>query len=105
MAPGLKTLLYSESGQLDYGAYSDLSEQSYLYEITGTHTAEVYFSDGRLFHHLDLKDGACDVSHLCGEDMYKGKYLLNTPNSLEIQWSVKGPRKNYELLSTLVKEL
>jgi len=98
--PGI--LHYKESGKIAYGEYRDFSSQTYTYRIIGDQSAELYFRDGEFFHDLSFIEGTCNVSHFCGVDLYEGRYQINS-QSLKITWFVRGPRKNYELHSILLK--
>jgi hypothetical protein len=60
---------------------------------------QVRFSDGRPFHALDLRDGACAVAHPCGEDRYEGEYRVSGPDELEVRWRVRGPSKDGRIAS------
>lgn len=99
----LNTLIYQETGTFTHDISQGESWQTYLYRFQNSHMAELYFSDNRFFHRLDLKTGIAHVSHLCGEDVYKGWYHLIFPSHLEIRWTATGPRKDYEMTSSLSK--
>lgn len=109
-------LLYTELGRLKR---NDLSlaaavetRNSYEYRLNAGHPAacDVYFSDGRFFHELDLSTGKHEsIVHNCVNDVYTGTWLAlvvanSTPavgelpsstRRLRVTWTVAGPTKDY----------
>lgn len=64
----------------------------------------VRFADGRLFHRFTpLAQGRVRVEHLCGDDLYRGAYRFDLPQGWGLYWAVRGPRKDYRLLSRFVR--
>lgn len=90
-------LAYEETGTLTFGAHEGPASQRYLYLPTGESAAEVRFGDGRFFHALDLATGLAEVAHLCGEDFYRGRYRVLSPDCWWLAWDVRGPRKDYRM--------
>lgn len=60
---------------------------------------EVRFDDGRPFHPLDLRGGACPVDHPCGEDHYAGWVRVEDDDLLVVSWRVTGPAKDHTILT------
>lgn len=60
---------------------------------------EVRFDDGRPFHPLDLRTGACPVDHPCGEDHYAGWVRVEHEDLMVVSWRVTGPAKDHTILS------
>jgi hypothetical protein len=91
------TLAYREEGQLRFGDYNETVHRIYGFCFPVAHKALVLFSDGRLFHELDLSSGFCQVKHLCLEDTYRGSFRVVSPNVWLSQWHVNGPSKELML--------
>lgn len=91
------TLLYEESGYLEFSDYVDRSYQSYIYEFPNKTISHVRFSDGRFFYQLGNQHNPCSIRHICGKDIYKGVYIFIDSNTFHIHWFVHGPRKNLEI--------
>lgn len=85
--------LYSETGSFEAGGIQLQTERRYHYRWLANGTAEVRFADGRPFHDLAPQDGLCRVTHLCGADLYRGRYRLLGPDRWRLAWHVTGPRK------------
>lgn len=88
-------LRYDERGTLTFGAHRGPASQHYLYRPTGGTAADVHFADGRFFHALDLAAGRDEIAHLCGDDLYRGRYRVLTADCWWLAWEVRGPRKDY----------
>ena len=61
------------------------------YRSAGPGRLEASFEDGRPFHGLDLRTGACSVLHCCGPDRYRGEFTVTSPDRFEVRWEVQGP--------------
>jgi uncharacterized protein DUF6314 len=93
-------LLYEERGTLTFGAHCGAAEQSYKYDFGGGNArACVSFRDGRAFHDLDLSHGQTLVSHVCGHDLYEGRFIALDPGQWQSVWKVAGPRKDLEIFT------
>lgn len=66
-------------------------------------TGRVVFEDGRLFHDLDLSGGACEATHPCAADVYRGSFVVHGPDSWAYEWLVSGPHKDLRLTSRLIR--
>lgn len=88
------------------------AKQKYKYRFDGQAlTLSKYFFDDRLFYTLDLGSAneLCAASgsgytastacgeHLCEQDFYTAKYLFVDRDSFSLTYSVKGPKKCYEI--------
>ena len=87
------TLAYREEGQLRFGDYYETVYRIYDFCFPLAHKALVLFSDGRIFHELDLSSGFCQVEHFCVEDTYRGSFRVESPNVWFSSWYVSGPSK------------
>jgi Family of unknown function (DUF6314) len=97
-APEGDGLLWREQGRLRLGAYDGPAARTLRIVPDGAGWL-VRFADGRPFHPLDLRDGACEVAHPCGEDRYDGIYRLVGPDELDVRWRVRGPEKDARIAS------
>ncbi len=97
-------LAYREKGQVRYGDYSGIAKQYYLYSFPSAHCAKVHFTDDRLFHDLDLRQGYWQSTHLCGEDRYHGRVQAWSPDRWELKWEVLGPRKDLRIATRYIRQ-
>lgn len=105
------TLTYTENGRLHTASGPPAGipvYQKYAYRFPPDRPscAEVFFGDGRPFHHVDLRaDGvACSVRHDCAPDTYHGRFALADDGlTLSVEWDVTGPAKAYTSTTTLEK--
>ena len=63
----------------------------------GEGSVHILHADGRDFIELGPK-AAQTVRHLCGADLYVGRFFFRGPDEWAEAWRVKGPRKNYASL-------
>ena len=92
-------LVYRETGVLRLADGAFRADRVYRYRFPAPHCAEVAFDDGSLFHLLDLSSGRCAVEHLCGADIYRGRYTVTGCSEWQVDWQVAGPRKDQFLES------
>ncbi len=104
-APRADGLSYCEEGLLTLGDHCGAAHQAYCYEFVSPGCAAVRFTDGRLFHHLDLTAGIWHCRHLCGDDCYDGLFTALGAESWRVVWSVAGPRKDLRLDTTYRRAL
>ncbi|WP_231125795.1 DUF6314 family protein [Roseovarius gahaiensis] len=57
----------------------------------------VWFDDGRFFHQVPARGGTC--SHWCDPDQYEGRYVFGQWPSWRCIWQVRGPRKDYIMMT------
>ncbi|WP_022928917.1 DUF6314 family protein [Patulibacter americanus] len=95
-------LSWVERGTLQLGGFEGTATRT-MAVVPGPDGAEgrweVRFDDGRPFHPLDLRAGACPVDHPCGEDHYAGWVRVEGPGLLVVSWRVTGPRKDHTILT------
>lgn len=90
---GNRSLSYREEGELLFGDYRETVHRAYDFSFPEAHRALVHFSDGRIFHELDLSSGFCEVEHLCGEDTYCGRFRVVAGDVWLSNWDISGPSK------------
>lgn len=59
----------------------------------------IHFEDGRFFHHLTLGQVAPGDHHDCPPDSYDAGYDFARWPLWRVRWTVKGPRKDYEMVT------
>ena len=87
-------IVWHERGRLRLGAHDGPAERTLRIEPTAGGGWEVRFADGRPFHALDLEDGKCEPTHLCGADVYRGRYRLENHDRFMVTWWITGPHKD-----------
>jgi hypothetical protein len=90
---GKPVLAYKEEGELSFGEYKDKVYRNYEFCFPVAHKALVLFSDGKIFHELDLSSGFIEVEHLCLKDTYRGSFCVVSPDAWLSKWQVSGPSK------------
>lgn len=85
---------YVERGQLDMGTAQFTAERRYRW----TEALDVFFDDGRFFHSVPRCGG--DAAHWCDPDQYDVHYDFSRWPEWTARWQVKGPRKDYVMVST-----
>ena len=89
----VRDLCYREEGELHFGDYKEVVYRSYIFRFLEPQKAQVHFDDGRLFHELDLTSGYCEAEHLCGDDIYRGRFRIENRDTWLSNWIVTGPSK------------
>ncbi len=74
--------------------------QHYYIRMSSTFT--ILFADGSIFYKLEDIHKPKRITYLCKNDVYNGIWLLKE-KMLKLQWNIKGPRKNYRMISTYRK--
>ena len=87
------TLRYHERGVLRLNDFEGEGSRGYVYAFPAAAIAEVYFEDGRFFHTLDLTSGIWSAEHTCGEDLYRGEFVVVDADLWGAVWHVNGLRK------------
>ncbi|MDD8022358.1 MAG: DUF6314 family protein [Paracoccaceae bacterium] len=91
-------LQYHETGHLQLsGLKPMLAERRYLWRQDGARIC-VDYPDGRAFHCFDPADP--QATHWCDPDDYRVLYGFDTWPDWQARWRVRGPRKDYTMLST-----
>jgi hypothetical protein len=102
--PSAGRLVYEERGILSFGEHRGTAEQSYFYDFPACDAqASVRFRDGRAFHDLDLSEGHDRVRHSCPPDFYEGLFVALGATRWRSKWTVTGPRKDYDLVTTFTR--
>ncbi|WP_299848702.1 DUF6314 family protein [uncultured Roseovarius sp.] len=87
-------LTYHEMGELQIAGHPAMSaERCYLWQSD----LSVWFDDGRFFHHVPAVGG--ETSHWCDPDQYNGIYDFSNWPRFSVTWRVKGPAKDYRMVS------
>jgi hypothetical protein len=94
---------YEETGELLFGAYRGPAHRTLDYLRLDGGAALLCFADGRPFIDLDLRNGACDRTHDCGQDRYEISTVVISHDVVEQHWRVQGPRKDYTAVTTLAR--
>lgn len=89
---------YVETGTLDMGTARFSAERRYRW----TDDLDVYFDDGRFFHAVPQCGG--DAAHWCDPDQYDVTYDFSRWPEWTARWQVRGPRKDYVMLTTYAKD-
>lgn len=96
---------YEEAGQLCFGGRQSAATRRLWCCSLGDGAVEWRFPDGRLFAPLDLRAGSWHAVHLCGDDRYEIDTVAPSAATIEERWRVGGPRKRYEAITTLRRQL
>jgi hypothetical protein len=97
-------LAYEERGELRFNGHRGPASRSLIYRGRPDGTADVLFADGRYFYHLDQRPGSWSARHDCGRDVYELSARLLRSGSFEERWRVRGPGKDYEIMTALVRD-
>ena len=98
-APDGDGLRYREEGTLTLGDGPALSaHRDYLWRADVQGIA-VLFPDGRPFHRFMPEGHAPGTDHPCGADLYRVLYDLSAWPRWTAEWTVRGPLKDYTMLS------
>jgi hypothetical protein len=89
-------LSWDERGRMRWRG-NDLEARRVLELVREAGGWEVRFDDGRPFHPLDLSTGSFAAVHPCGEDHYEGEYRVLGDDLFEVEWRVRGPRKDQRI--------
>jgi hypothetical protein len=101
-APAKVGLAWTERGRLRLGGYDGPATRT-LRIVPEDGGWAVRFTDGRLFHPLELVPAGSRVSHPCGEDRYDGEYTVLGPDAFDVRWRVTGPRKDQRIESRYLR--
>jgi Family of unknown function (DUF6314) len=101
--PAGPVLAYHEHGELRFGAHRGPASRSLLYIGRPDGTVDVRFADGREFYRLDPRSGRWRARHDCGQDVYLLDARLAAGPVIQERWRVRGPGKDYEIMTTLVR--
>ena len=102
--PGPAALAYCEEGELRFRGHCGPASRSLIYRGRPDGTADVCFADGREFYRLDPRSGRWRADHQCGADHYAVAGQVLGSGTFEERWRARGPDKDYEIITTLVRE-
>ncbi|PTV94855.1 hypothetical protein C8J27_106123 [Rhodobacter aestuarii] len=89
---------WEESGYLTLGEDAPIKATRIYYWRPAPPQIEVFFEDGRPFHSFD-PSGADTAAHWCDPDDYRAQYEFKDWPQWQAIWRVKGPLKDYEMIS------
>lgn len=101
-----RQLAYDEEGILMMpGQPAIKATRTYFWSASDVDSTriDIHFSDGRFFHSLHPQKHRDEAEHLCANDLYKVRYLFENKDKWLAIWSVKGPRKNYNMTSLYIR--
>jgi hypothetical protein len=91
-------LSYVERGTLSIQGQTPMTaERRYRWDAD----LNIYFDDGRFFHQVPVHGG--EAGHWCDPDQYDVVYDFADWPVWTCRWQVKGPRKDYVLISKYFK--
>ena len=91
---------YDETGELVVAGRRTPATRRLGYAARADGSLDVRFADGRHFVDLDLRSGAWEAHHPCAPDSYLVETRVLSPVSFEERWTVRGPAKSYDALTT-----
>lgn len=93
-------LLYEEVGELRLPDQTGLqAKRRYIWRSTALGGVDVVFEDGSDFHHIDLTGPVATAWFDCLPDFYEVSYNFSRWPDWRSIWRVKGPRKDYTLIT------
>jgi Family of unknown function (DUF6314) len=104
-AEGANELRYEENGILAKPGHADIqASRRYIYRYEADRIV-IYFDErpARIFETLELKHAPngtweAEAEHACAPDHYASRYAFG-PDAIMISHVVRGPRKDYEMVS------
>ncbi len=78
-------------------------QRRYLWE-SEEGAINVLFEDGRFFHRIALGGLRSEDLHDCPPDLYAGDYDFSNWPLWRARWRVRGPRKDYVMVTTYSRE-
>lgn len=98
---------YEEAGEMRLDGYVGHAHRllEYRREAADDPRLMLYFADGRPFVDLDLRSGAWQSDHPCGDDRYEIATFVRSDDLVQERWRVRGPTKDYDATTTLLRVL
>jgi hypothetical protein len=103
-------ILCNEQGILTYNGHQTEASRQYVYELRDDKIVILYhdaYRKGDILHELQFdKDQQSLVAkhcHVCGQDEYDLEFKILDPHKITMKYSVKGPHKDYSMVSYLNK--
>jgi hypothetical protein len=85
---------WRETGRLTIGGFDGPASRTlHLVPASDRGAWQVRFDDGRPFHPLDLRTGRWEAEHVCGSDLYQGRFAVLDHDRMTICWEVTGPER------------
>jgi hypothetical protein len=98
--PEADGLAYVETGTLRFpDAPPMTATRRYLWRAGAGGTIELRFDCGRFFHRFDADEPRPSAEHHCSPDHYRVCYDFSRWPHWRAEWRVRGPRKDYALVS------
>src|SRR5580692_1012137 len=92
---------YEEAGTLRFGGHEGPASRSLELVRLQSSVVMLYFTDGKPFVDLDLRNGTWRSSHPCGEDHYEIVTVVRSHDEVEEHWRVRGPTEDYDAVAIL----
>ncbi|MEO1639448.1 MAG: DUF6314 family protein [Pseudomonadota bacterium] len=90
---------YHETGKVRFGDGPVMqTHRTYLWRFSDA-LVDVFFEDGSAFHSFAPQGTTAGTDHFCGDDLYQVAYDFTAWPTWKTVWSVKGPRKDYTMIS------
>ena len=97
-------IMWAESGRLVMGAHDGEAWQHYTLRRKADGGAAILFPDGRAFFDLPSAQTRVSVAHECPPDRYDGTLSVQDSDHWQLQWRVRGPRKDYAMVSDYYRQ-
>lgn len=94
--PGEGGMILTEQGEMRIGGEVPMQATRRYIWREGPGGLDVYFDDGRFFHHIG-PGAAPQDRHDCAPDIYDVTYDFRDWPRWSSVWTVTGPRKNYAM--------
>jgi hypothetical protein len=101
-----QSLIYEESGMMTMPTgQKNHASMGYIYTLQND-AINITFKDGRPFLSLTFNDPArATCQHMCTPDQYDATYIIHDLNRFDINFSVRGPKKNYQSSSHYTRKI
>lgn len=103
-------ILCEEKGVLNYNGLQTEASRNYIYERREDKIFILYHDAhrrGDVLHELDFVTthgkSVAEHCHECGRDTYHLQFQISADGHIRMDYVVKGPQKNYEMASRLIK--
>ena len=96
--PDGDSLAYGESGYLKIGDAAPVTANR---RYRWGPDLDVFFDDGRFFHRVPAVGGRAE--HWCDPDTYVVDYDFSDWPAFTVTWQVRGPRKDYRMVSRFTR--
>jgi hypothetical protein len=94
-------LAYLETGQLSLPGQPPFHAERRYHWREGADGFDVHFDDGRFFHSVDPDSPT--AQHWCDPDTYDVTYDFHAWPIWSSRWTVTGPRKAYDMITTYTR--